>query len=705
MVMEFKMKILRLSFLIIFVSAALSSLFQCAAKSPNPAYVKDGEEYGKVRGTFRHRWWNYYERAQSFAEGGFFEEALSDLKDAIEGRDEDQRRARTYGMHFMDYFPHRELGIVYFNVGRYKEAEEELELSLSMVDTGRAKYFLNEVRKALIEASAADTEPPTIHIAPVSEVETTNSFRLTLEGEVEDDSYANEIVINEEPLFIELSSKRLLFNKEIKLEKGINTIKIKGSDLLGKITEKEFKVFADFEGPALNISNFSDGQEIGEEKIVLKGAIADATGITSLKINDEVLAYDKEKSAEFSIALDLKEGENRITFTATDIAGNTTTGELRLTYIPRLAKREYLLGKCLSERPNQRQPIRIAFSGSGILDTGQSLFYSPVISKQTDAAFRLKFKDLADKQTVYFDTLYVDGSATGSNKINSVKINDSQLLIIPGKTIYFNQLVELKEGENTLTLEVGDEKGNSLSKTVTIIYKVPKVHQLGSRMSLAILPFQIKGEESTAGSVVYDNLVNAFIGQSRFNIVSRGEELEAVLRELKLSQTDLVDKDAAVKVGRLVAAEGILTGTVQETKNSIEIYARLVNTETSLVLEAKDVYGQEKSLSQIQYLTNGLALKLRNSFPLIEGIVIKTSGNSVFADFGTIQGIKKEMKFIVFRMGEPIIHPITGKELGSETEELGVATVIDVYEDMSMGKLLAEFDPSRIQIKDMIITK
>jgi len=174
-------------------------------------------------------------------------------------------------------------------------------------------------------------------------------------------------------------------------------------------------------------------------------------------------------------------------------------------------------------------------------------------------------------------------------------------------TIYFNQLVELKEGDNTLTLEVKDEKGDSLSKTVTITRKVPKVRQLGSRMSLAVLPFQIKGETSPAGSVVYDNLVDAFIDQNRFNIVSRGEELEAVLRELKLSQTDLVDKKTAVKVGRLVAAEGILTGTVQETQDSIEIYARLINTETSLIMEAKDVWKavDQKKLN-ILYLSPGL---------------------------------------------------------------------------------------------------
>ena len=58
-------------------------------------------------------------------------------------------------------------------------------------------------------------------------------------------------------------------------------------------------------------------------------------------------------------------------------------------------------------------------------------------------------------------------------------------------------------------------------------------------MSLAIMPFAIKGEASMISSIVYDNLMNAFINQGRFNIVIRGDELEAVLREQALSLTGL----------------------------------------------------------------------------------------------------------------------------------------------------------------------
>jgi hypothetical protein len=43
--------------------------------------------------------------------------------------------------------------------------------------------------------------------------------------------------------------------------------------------------------------------------------------------------------------------------------------------------------------------------------------------------------------------------------------------------------------------------------------------------------------------------------------------------------------------------------------------------------------------------------------------------------------------------------------LGSETKELGVATVESVFEDMSIGKLIADFEISDIQVQDLVITK
>ena len=680
------------------IAVGVGAFSGCVSEPVSKKYVKDGKTYGVVRGSFRHRWWNYYERALSFAEGEFYEEAAADLKLAIKQREKDQRSARTYGMHFVDYFPHRELGVVYYYQEKFDDAEKELQFSLDAVDTGKAKHYLNLVRKAKLEISKLDQASPTITMkAGVADV--TNHLQFEIKGEVEDDKYARKIVINDTPEFIELSAPKIAFAKKIKLKKGLNEITIKTADLLGKETEKKIKVVGDFEGPAFRINNLVDGDRIGTKRVVLNGALADATGVTTLKINNQVLAYNKEREIEFAMTVELEEGSNQILLAATDVAGNTTTGELNLTYIPQLALQDHIL----DHKPIEpTEPILLAMTGTVTSDAGMRGLYSAAKSK---AAFRLRFKDLTATQTVYYDTLFVDGSATGTNTIESVSINDEPLLILPGRTVYFNQLMELQEGENSLTIEVTDSKGHSATKTVQIIRKIPKVHQIGSRMSLAILPFEIKGQTSMASEVVYDNLIDAFIEQDRFHIVTRGAELEAVLREQKLSQTDLVDKGTAVRVGQLVAAEGIIMGTIRETADAIEIYARLVNTETSSIMEAKDVYSQDKDLSQIQYLTNGLALKLKHSFPLIEGLVIQTKGTNIYADFGSFKSIKKEMRFIVFRQGQQIVHPVTGKVLGSETEELGVATVVEVYEDMSIGKLIADFDPRKISVKDLVITK
>ena len=225
-------------------------------------------------------------------------------------------------------------------------------------------------------------------------------------------------------------------------------------------------------------------------------------------------------------------------------------------------------------------------------------------------------------------------------------------------------------------------------------------------MSLAILPFEQTGTVTLASSTVNDSLLSAFLHHERFNIVSRGPGFEAALRELKLSSTDLVDKNTALRAGRMVAADGILTGTIHESDNSIEIYARLINAETAAVMEAQDVYAEDKTLAQIQYIINGLALKFKHSFPLIEGIVIKASGKDIYADLGMASRIKKDMKFIVFRQGAAISHPLSGTNLGSEIRELGQARVVSVLEAMSIGRLIAEAARGeRVRVQDRIITK
>ena len=101
-----------------------------------------------------------------------------------------------------------------------------------------------------------------------------------------------------------------------------------------------------------------------------------------------MLAYNKERELEFTFTVELNEGANMIALAATDVAGNTTTGELSLVYVPRLANEKHSPAYAY----NRGEPIRLALHGSGILDTGQHRLFAATRPQQI-GSFRLNLKE------------------------------------------------------------------------------------------------------------------------------------------------------------------------------------------------------------------------------------------------------------------------------------------------------------------------
>lgn len=675
----------------------LLSFINCQHGSPpkgKDTYIKEGKAYGVTKGLFRERWWNFYERGYSFASGEFWDEAIADFREALKQRDRDGYRARTYGMHFIDYFPHRELGITYYYTRRYPEAIEELTTALSQVETAKAKYFLNIARREVLKQTFKDKHPPLIANLSLSDGHITNLLEIELTGVVEDDTFVSSIAINGSYLFIELARKKIPFSQKVSLKRGENLICIEAKDLTGKVAIQEIKVLVDREGPLVAINEPIENEAVKSNKVTIRGFLWDVSGVASFTLKGERLALNGKRESSFSQEIILTEGKNSLPFEARDSAGNLTRGELHLVYDPQASASEM----------SSPTFIRLAFLDRVVTDSGG---YPLLARVKTDdhTPPSIILKELTDSQTVYYDTVFVEGRATDQSEIHEISINDVPLRIRFGKHLFFNYLAQLHEGVNHFTLKAIDAFGNTAIKTINITRKIPEVKKIGSRLAVAVLPFEQKGELSTIGSLVYDGLVDAFVNQARFNIVGRERDFEVALRELKLSQTDLVDKTKALKLGRIVSAEGIITGTVTETPGSIEIYARFINTETATILAAKDVFEQNKSLPQLQFILKGLALKFEQSFPLLEGRVVKSKGKKVYIDRGVHSKLKKEMKVIIFREGEPLLHPITGKHLGCDAVELAEARIENVLDNFSIGKVLNYSAQLEIRAKDHIITK
>jgi TolB-like protein len=74
----------------------------------------------------------------------------------------------------------------------------------------------------------------------------------------------------------------------------------------------------------------------------------------------------------------------------------------------------------------------------------------------------------------------------------------------------------------------------------------------------------------------------------RLHVVER-DRLDAVMKEQKLSLSDLMDTENAITVGRVLSARFILTGSVIEMTGSVVIFARIVGVETAEVESAAQV--------------------------------------------------------------------------------------------------------------------
>jgi hypothetical protein len=690
-------------------SVMLLGLVGCAVNQ-GKVYVKDGKEYGVTSSqVWRGRWWNYYERGSSYAEGEFWPEAIADLREAIKQRDADQRRARTYGFHFLDYFPHRELGVVYYRLGRYADAIHELEISLQSAETAKAKFYLNKARRNQLEQTQGDTAPPRILAESPQDGLLTRQFAITVKGRAEDDTYVSAIAINGKAQFIELAEPRLSFAQEITLRDGTNTIDIVAVDLLGHMAHQQLSVTLDRQGPLVSVSRVEIQRGASTPQARVEGTLSDANEVIRFVLAGRHVPLQAGREVEFREEMPLIPGTAGLPFEAEDTAGNVTRGVItgtsgapgsRQGTLSSLTRRASLLwlplppgelwGTGSSPWPTSLLPVSMR---AAPLRLAQSGSHAPVI----------KFTNLVAQQTTYYDAVYLEGQVAHTSPLTNLTLNGENLLRREAQQVFFGYNAVLQPGENCFVVEAADKGGNTARQEAVVHRKVVEVKRLDRRLRVSLMPLEKKGSATVVADTVYDQLFTALVNQERFQLVERGQ-LEAILREQKLSQTALVDTATAVKIGKIAAADGILLGSVTEAQNALEVFTRFVDVETTEILAAEDVYGEDVTLPTLRFLLEGLSLKLRQRFPIIQGLVLKVENQRLFFNLGHKQ-IKKYMKLVIYREGEPIKDPITGQVLGAPTEVLGEAKVEDVFDNLSQGIMQQLKAPGEVKQLDKAITK
>jgi TolB-like protein len=227
---------------------------------------------------------------------------------------------------------------------------------------------------------------------------------------------------------------------------------------------------------------------------------------------------------------------------------------------------------------------------------------------------------------------------------------------------------------------------------------------IGDRMSIAVLPFDSKGLGSELGSIdLLDKLITGFVNLNRFKVIERAL-LEKILEEQKLGMSGIVDVSTAAEIGKGIGVDAVIVGSVTRASNAMSIDARLIDTETAAILTAKDAYSQRISLQDVSNMVSILADKIKNELPILNGYVINVSEKKVTLDIGRSNGLKKGMKCHVYREGAPIVHPVTGKVIAKEIQELCEVQVTEVF-DVYANAVIIQNKSGFPKVRDRIVTK
>ena len=725
---KFKLIVLLPSFVLAFVSCATVS--QIGTDNWRD-YFKPGcskEEIARDFNLYRGKWWNHYVRGRWYADGGFYDDAIQDFKKSISLRSKDERSARSYGLHFWEYFAHRELGIVYYNQGKHEEAKKELETSLSTADSAMAKFYLNKCNEAIIKMTKADQEPPEIKISSHADGEFVNRPIINLKGVVSDDCYANSnnILIQGKKLFIELAEKNINFSEDVSLRPGENVICMEASDLTGKSVRKNITIIRDIHPPILYLDDVRIHQKDGKRIASVKGTVVDDYGLKELYINDTEVHIHSHKEDNFDEDIVLTDG-NKISFKVVDIAGNETKGKQQLDTKASLWP-EDTQDSVKYVYHSTHKPILIAaskFDKSSIVsllavqDVNVSQSSPPASSapdenngeeaKPEQTLPQSTVKDTVPpiihtdiKSAIIYDAnLFFSGDAHDDSGVAKLSVNQNPLEIRQGKHVFFNHFLTLKEGENTITVKAGDAQGNETQlPPVKITKKTFELLETDARYTVALLPLRVFTEKGVPSETIYSMLLKAFDEEpKRFNFVERDRtKLEEILHEQKISNTELTSPDAAIRIGKIRAAEGMLFGAVEEDTKGINVILRLVDTETTQVLANADVYDEDKSMKNLEWLMHGLSLKMKRQFPMIEGNVIHVSGNGFHVNTGAKSGVGVGMKLLLFR-------EIKEGDIVLKEPLDTVARVVQVQPETSFAKVISTKGAEKVEKKDLVITK
>lgn len=242
-------------------------------------------------------------------------------------------------------------------------------------------------------------------------------------------------------------------------------------------------------------------------------------------------------------------------------------------------------------------------------------------------------------------------------------------------------------------------------------YKVPvgaltydpnKVTQVGSRLAIAVMPFEANENALNLKESVTQKMITQLVNLRRFRVIERGA-IEQVMQEQAFTLSGMVSEDTAIEVGKIVGADVIILGSITVEIGFGKVNARGIDIETGETIVAKEATSGNTSIDNIEKLVEGVAIMIYNDLPLVEGYVVSLEDDLLYLDIGSEVGVRKGTKCVAFQEGEVIKHPVSKKVLGRKVKKLGELIVVQVQEKMATARVVSQ--ESSIGVGDKVVVK
>lgn len=154
-----------------------------------------------------------------------------------------------------------------------------------------------------------------------------------------------------------------------------------------------------------------------------------------------------------------------------------------------------------------------------------------------------------------------------------------------------------------------------MKKNFLILLFFVSLYLSAKPITVAVFKLKLIGDISPViGDAITEILSTQLAGIEGISVVERSL-LNKVLEEQKFTFSTLFDESTASKVGKLVGAEYVLTGSIIRSDNGYIMNARLINVETGTVkfAESIEIPGDEKITDACKRIAYGLSKQIKKS--------------------------------------------------------------------------------------------